>query len=119
MKKLFFLSIIVLMAAHSGRCLAGNAENANESAVTVSISGQVLDRLTGEALAGVKVKVDETSSFSYTDFDGNFKINGLLPASYTVSVSMISYEETTLAVKAGSNENNDFLKVRLGQLQNK
>lgn len=117
MKKIALLCLTALFLSGTVKSTVNHAEKANESVATVSISGQVLDHLTGEALAGVKVKVDETETVSYTDFEGNFKINGLRPASYTVSVSMISYEEASLPVQADLSENIDFLNVKLEQVR--
>jgi hypothetical protein len=117
MKKITLMCLAVLFISGTANSAINHAEKASEAVATVSISGQVLDHLTGEALAGVKVKVDETETISYTDFEGNFTINGLRPASYTVLVSMISYEEASLPVQADLSENIDFLKVKLEQVR--
>jgi hypothetical protein len=47
-------------------------ENANSNAevATLTIQGQVIDKVSGEALAGVSVRVDGTNLVAYTDFDG-------------------------------------------------
>ena len=118
MKKYFIMCL-----AFSLFTLAGNSANSktektivNESVVTVSVSGKVMDRITGEALAGVKVMVDKTETSSYTDFEGNFQINGLTPASYTLSLSMISYEETSLPVHLDSDNCSEEIKVNLEQI---
>lgn len=119
MKKYFIMSLALSLFA-----LAGNSSNSavektakNESVATVSVSGKVMDHLTGEALAGVKVMVDNAETSSYTDFEGNFTINGLTPASYTLSLTMISYEETTVPVKLDLENPGEDIHINLEQVE--
>jgi hypothetical protein len=57
------------------------------------LSGSVMDIETGEKLAGSKIEIEETGISVFTDMDGNFSIEQLLPGNYTLKVSYISYEE--------------------------
>lgn len=114
----------IICLAFSLFTLAGNSSNStiektakNESVATVSLSGKVMDHITGEALAGVKVMVDNTETSSYTDFEGNFKINGLTPASYTLSLTMISYEETRVPVNLESENPGEEIQINLEQIE--
>jgi len=118
MKKYFMMCLAFSLFTLAGSSSNDNTEKStvNESVITVSVSGRVMDRTTGEALAGVKVKVDKTETSSYTDFEGNFQINGLIPDSYTLSLSMISYEETTLPVDLDSENLSEEVKVNLKQI---
>lgn len=88
---LIIVSIFVLSISFAN---ASNEESTNaESAVmTTSISGTVLDNITGEALAGVKVTIEGTEKSVYTDFEGNFEIEGIRPGNVELSASYISYK---------------------------
>ena len=69
---------------------------------TISINGVVIDKLTGEALTGVKVELSGTSEATYTDFDGNFTIEGLAPGNYSLATFLISYEEKSKEIDLNS-----------------
>lgn len=92
--KVFFLSLLLAVS------VSASAENTDKrvnidatSAATCSISGQVVDQITGEALAGVAVKVSGTKKVTYTDFDGRFAFVGLGQGEYSLESSLISYEK--------------------------
>ena len=78
---------------------------------TTTISGQVVDHITGEALAGVKVKLNDLNQTVYTDFDGNFEISNVVPGTYKISSSLISYNETTVEINC--KENADDVTIKL------
>jgi hypothetical protein len=61
---------------------------------TVSISGKVIDLTSGEALAGVEVSIEGSTTKVHTDFDGNFKIENLQPGAYNLIASYISYNKS-------------------------
>lgn len=94
---------------------ASASEMAKESTMTFSVSGKVLDIATGEALAGVKVEIEETSTFTYSDFEGNFYINNLYPGSYQLKTSYISYEKGKIFIDL-ENQNEEKIEVKLEQL---
>ncbi|HYG15744.1 MAG TPA: carboxypeptidase-like regulatory domain-containing protein, partial [Bacteroidia bacterium] len=69
-----------------------------------TISGRVIDELTGEELLGATVLIKGTSQGSATDFNGNYVIKNLQAGKYTVVFSYISYgtkEITDVIVTAG------------------
>jgi uncharacterized membrane protein len=69
------------------------------------VSGKVVDKNTGECLAGASVIVKGTNIRAYTDLDGNFSISNLEPGTYDLEISYISYQQTELAaVKASAGE---------------
>ncbi len=107
MKKIaiIFVSIFVLSIAFA---TASNEEGAkSESAVmTTSVSGKVLDKITGEALVGVKVTLTGSEKSVYTDFDGNFEINGIRPGSVELTASYISYKKKTEKVNVDLSNSN-------------
>ena len=68
-----------------------------------SISGTVKDK-TGEPMIGVSVIVDGTTIGGVTDFDGNFRINGV-PEKGTLKISYIGFKDQKVSV-AGKNSFN-------------
>lgn len=109
---LFLASIVFLVFASSS--FAGDKEKELSSAASVKISGKVTDIKTGEALAGVMVKIEDMNLTSYSDLEGNFEIQGLMPGKYNLTTSLISYEPVKLDVEA--NSSSDKLKVSLETL---
>ncbi|NDC88206.1 MAG: carboxypeptidase-like regulatory domain-containing protein, partial [Bacteroidetes bacterium] len=75
-----------------------------------SISGTITDSETGETLIGVNVLVLGTSYGTASDFDGNYRIDGLRSGEYTLKVSYIGYETvlfTGINVRNGANTARD------------
>lgn len=106
MKALMWMIGLVLIASLSS--FKGEKKTtASEPAPVMnnSITGIVLDSTTGEALAGVEVRVEGTERKVYTDFDGKFVFEGIQPGSYKLSTSYISYKEKeTPALSVKTNE---------------
>jgi len=65
---------------------------------TKTISGQVIDKVTGEVLAGVKIQLDKSDNVVYTDFDGNFEIKNIVPGDHKIKSTLISYSDTSIIV---------------------
>ncbi len=112
MKKLSFSVVMFFLLAFSGFA-TNTIEVEKENVKSVSLSGQVLDNITGEALAGVKVVVEGANESSYTDFDGNFSFANLLPGSYKISASYISYQKSDVEVNL---EETEKVALKLVQL---
>ncbi len=73
---------------------------------TTSLSGTVLDNVTGEALTGVAIRFEGSNKTVYTDFDGNFKIEDIVPGQYNILSNYISYADNKLkGVNLGSENN--------------
>lgn len=90
MKKLiilFFFAInLNLFASDPSSPKSGNLE-------TYSISGKVIEHISGESLTGVEVEVVGTDISVYSNFDGEFEIDGLKPGvDYTIRISYVSYK---------------------------
>jgi len=66
--------------------------------VKTNISGSVIDKITGESLAGVKVVLQENNEIVYTDFDGNFEFKEILKGKYTIKTDLISYKGKSVVV---------------------
>ena len=58
-----------------------------------TIKGAITDAQTGEAMVGANVFLEKTSYGAATDSKGEFSIQNVLPASYTIVVSYIGYEQ--------------------------
>lgn len=65
---------------------------------TGSIRGTVVAAGTGEALAGVTVRLQETRRAATTDAAGGFTISRLAPGGYTLAAERLGYRPATLAV---------------------
>ncbi len=63
---------------------------------TGKIAGQVKDSQTGEALVGVNVVVEGTSSGAATNIDGFYNILNLPPGKYTIFASAVGYNKKTV-----------------------
>jgi hypothetical protein len=61
------------------------------SAQSGQLSGTVTDRETGETLIGATVRLDGSSQGAATDIDGNYRIIGVRPGTYTLVVSYVGY----------------------------
>jgi hypothetical protein len=110
---LFFAAIFVLTVNL-------NAENDGmipNVPAQATLSGIVVDQLTGEALAGATVCIEGTDTKTYTDLEGRFSLTLKANSTYNVKVDYISYQETTLSnVKADSKAGD--LKIRLSLDEN-
>jgi len=79
------------------------------SAQNKTISGTVTDTKTGETLIGVAVKVQNGTTGTTTDLDGNFEL--VVPSNASLEISYIGYDpqivvvgdQTTLAIKLNAN----------------
>ncbi|MCY1636238.1 TonB-dependent receptor [Marinifilum sp. D737] len=77
-----------------------------------SITGNVKDGKTGEALIGASVFVDGTTLGTVTDFDGNYTIPNIPVGTVTVKCSFISYETSSkenINVSKGNSQSVDFV----------
>lgn len=68
----------------------GEPKNASSNCI---INGVITDKLTGEALTGVEVKLMDTDIKIYTDFEGKFQIKDVPPGAHAISVDYISYQD--------------------------
>lgn len=68
-----------------------------KKAAPITVKGKVIDKVTGETLIGVSVKVKNSSVGTVTDTNGNFTLSSI-PDNSTLVVSYIGYESTEVAV---------------------
>lgn len=91
---------------------AGNENESENAAPTSSLTGTIVDKISGETLAGVSVKLEGRDQIVFTDFDGNFSFENLTAGDYELEVSMISYQKSDLKVKHDT-RNADPIQVDL------
>lgn len=87
------------------------------------ISGKVIDKKTGEELAGVTVKIEGSNLGCITDFEGKFLLQSIKKGHYNLSFSYITYKrkiiqgvevkarETTLLNVAMEDASNEMKEV--------
>ncbi len=84
---LVFVSVLTLSADEKEKLVDNNRK-----AVTVTVFGNVTDADSGETLVGVQVQLEGSDQKVYTDFDGNFSFENVLPGKYNITADYISYE---------------------------
>ena len=110
MKKLF--AFLVLALSISGVWASEPEVPAPSTAKQSQIVGKVTDFATGETLAGVTLQLKGSDNKTYTDLDGNFKLEGVAPGTYDIDVSYVSYRNITLT-KVSTSSTTLNLKVEL------
>lgn len=101
MKKIkLFILILVLITGISTAFPENKGEN---NPKTVTFSGKVTDQANQEALAGALIRIEGTDFETYTDLEGNFCISGLIPDTYKVKCSFISYSDREEEIHIGKN----------------
>lgn len=85
-----------------------------------TLSGEVLDKKTGEPVIGATVYIESLKRGSSTDLSGKYSISGLPPGTYTVRVDCISYMSIIiedLKLTAGGNNFDIMLEENATLLQ--
>lgn len=113
--KVLSIAILFLGASIVSVAENGSDKKANEKAPSTvcTISGKIVDNITGEVLTGVKVEIPGTNLSTYSDFDGNFSFENLSPGNYNISTSLISYNTTTFKNIDMSSGKNQAVKISL------
>lgn len=96
MKALLFTVLFTVFVSFSFAAEKESKVESKTEATTVSLSGQVVDQESQEALVGVKVSLEGTDKVAYTDFDGNYQLNGIEAGQYSLTASYISYRESKI-----------------------
>ena len=80
----------------------------NDNSAETNLQGKVIDKQTGESLAGVVIEVEGTNIKVYSDLDGNYTITGLKPGKYTININFISYKKDLKTIEVKDNENKNI-----------
>jgi hypothetical protein len=92
MKKNIFLVVFVFISIIT---LAGDINNCKVNETTKLISGKIIDKKSGEEIAGAEIKINDKIIFS--DLNGNF--SAIVSSSKTeASVTSISYNDTKINI---------------------
>ena len=109
MKKVLFVLFLVSSITIVN---ANEPENDPTNAKTNHIEGVVTDHLTGEALVGVCLKVKGSEKTTYTDLQGNLKIEDITPGTYDIEVDYVSSKDVTLK-SVSATDSDVMMKVEL------
>lgn len=84
------------------------SEGSENKMVSTTFAGTVIDNESGEALVGVAVKLNNQTVF--TDFDGNFSFENVVPGTYEIETSYVSYQDNKMNIKI---EQEQEVKIKL------
>lgn len=106
MKKVIFALLVAFAATSAFAEKAETKTDSKSEAMVISLSGNIIDEVSGEALVGVEVKVDGTDVKTYTDFDGHFILDNLKSGDCKLIASYTSYNksEKTFTVNSKNNQ---------------
>ncbi len=81
--------------------IAANSQN------TGNLSGSVINRNTQEAVSSITIELIPGSNRLVTDSNGNFRFTNILPGTYSLSISSVSYQSKLISnlVITSGNEN--------------
>jgi hypothetical protein len=115
MKRAYLISSIIVLVFSLNGLYAG--EKGGKAAKMVTLTGTVIDQSNQEAIAGALIKIDGLEKEVYTDLDGNFKISGIIPDTYTIKCSMISYKDQEKEIEIS--QKNEKIKIQLKNFSGK
>ena len=91
--KNYFLTLVLILCA--GLTFAGNGNNTREKDAIKLVTGKVIDKASGEEIAGAEIRIGD--KVLYSDLDGNFSV-ALPMANQTAIVKFISYSDAEIAI---------------------
>lgn len=92
MKKSIFLSIFILISSIT---FAGDITNTKEKGASRLVVGKVIDKISGEEVAGAEIKIND--KIIYSDLNGNF--SAMVTETKTeASVTSVSYNDTKINI---------------------
>lgn len=112
-KLLVLIFAVVAINANANNEGNNNPTKSSTSATMLTIKGQVVDKQTGEALAGVAVKID-SETIAYTDFEGNFSAVVKNSATISLDAKLISYTPESIKVNTTETSN---IKLELNPIE--
>lgn len=89
--------------------IANDEDNKKREKASLELKGQVLDSKSGEALVGVAVKLNGNTYF--TNFNGEFSIQNVIPGQYTIVTSYVAYKNEK--IKLSLEDNLENMKILL------
>lgn len=98
MKRSIFILIICLISSFA---FAGDINNDKGKESTKLVSGKVVDKISGEEIAGAQVKIADR--IIYSDLNGNFSVT-ISTTKIEVVVTSISYNDSKINIDPFSYE---------------
>jgi hypothetical protein len=92
MKKNIFLLVLIVI---SNFAFAGDVNSTKEKESTKLISGKVVDKNSGEEIAGAEIKIKD--KIIYSDLNGNFSAVVSI-AKTEASITFVSYNDTKVNI---------------------
>ena len=93
MKKSIITFIAILIVSIT---VAGNLNNIKNNKEAKLISGKVIDKISGEEIAGAEIKIDD--QIIYTDLNGNF-LTSINSTKTEVHVTFVSYNDAKVNIE--------------------
>lgn len=87
--------LILVVSLITNLVVAGNGIDNKNVTSTKLVSGKVVDKISGEEIAGAEIKIAD--NIVYSDLNGNFSANILVVKSEVV-VTFISYNDTKVNI---------------------
>lgn len=106
-RKRFIFSALILML---GLAIFSTETSAQEQS-QASLSGEVVDAYSQEAISGVKIMMEGVNMETTSSADGSFSFDGIEPGSYTLKASSEGYEDWEKEISVG--ENGNSIKIEL------
>lgn len=97
----FTNSIIVFCFLLFGNIFQAMAQNN-------TITGKVIDAVSGEPLPGAAIRIENTTLGTTTDLDGNFKLSNIRTNTTTILVSYVSYQTARVELEFDKERVLDF-----------
>ena len=88
--------LILVVSLITNLVVAGNGIDNKEAANTKLVSGKVIDKVSGEEIAGAEIKIADKTV--YTDLNGNFTAS-INVAKTEAIVSFVSYNDTKVNIE--------------------
>jgi len=88
--------LILVVSLITNLVVAGNGIDNKEATNTKLVSGKVIDKISGEEIAGAEIKIAD--KIVYTDLNGNFSANINVVKTEAV-VSFVSYNDTKINIE--------------------
>ena len=86
-------TLIILIACFLGMGTLSAAKGDKNKKL---LCGKVIDKTTGEALAGVKIEIKATGTYCYTDLNGNYILSIPAGSKQEVEANVVGYAQTKL-----------------------
>jgi len=105
MKKVIFALLVAFVTTSAFAEKAETKTDSKAEVIAISVSGNVIDEVSGEALVGVEVKVEGTDVKTYTDFDGHFTLQNVKTGECKLVASYTSYSKKEKFIELKSTNN--------------